>query len=334
MSLEAARVYTDFNGLAQLKTQARQDQSAAAGQVAKQFEALFVQMMVKSMRQASLGEGVLDSQQSLFYRDMYDQQLAIHLSERGGIGLAAAIERQITPALGKSPSADEADGPQDARQQSPGQAVSEYFDRAMPGVRIQRRAQEAEPATPSHPPVEDAATPAQAGVAAGETPWPDDRHGFVELLWPHAEKAAAELGLEPRALVAQAALETGWGERMIRRADGGNSYNLFGIKADGRWQGDTATVSTLEYEDGVAVRRRAAFRAYDSVAESIQDYVRFVRESPRYRRAIERAGDAAGYFRALQHGGYATDPDYARKIERVMRGKDMQAAVAAVNIGV
>jgi flagellar protein FlgJ len=152
---------------------------------------------------------------------------------------------------------------------------------------------------------------------------PDD---FLRRLWPMAEQAAAQLQLAPEALLAQAALETGWGKHVMRRPDGDSSHNLFGIKADARWQGGAVPMSTLEYQDGVAVKTRADFRAYASYADSFQDYVGFLRSNPRYRDALGKTDDPAAYFAELQSAGYATDPRYAEKILKVLDSDAMQRA--------
>ena len=142
----------------------------------------------------------------------------------------------------------------------------------------------------------------------------DSPDAFIHALWPHAEAAAGVLRVDPRVLVAQAALETAWGGSMITRPDGTSSHNLFGIKADSRWAGERIHVPTLEVVDGMMQRISADFRAYESMAASFGDYVAFVTSSPRYADALERAGDPAAYLHALQRAGYATDPGYAGKI--------------------
>ena len=136
---------------------------------------------------------------------------------------------------------------------------------------------------------------------------------------PYAREGAARLGVEPEVLVAQAALETGWGQKVIRHADGRSSFNLFGIKADAQWDGERVTVSTLEYKDGVASRQRAAFRSYDSLAESVSDYVNFLRTNPRYQSALSQASDPEAFLSGLKDAGYATDPDYVGKISAIMK---------------
>ncbi|HSW12948.1 MAG TPA: flagellar assembly peptidoglycan hydrolase FlgJ, partial [Solimonas sp.] len=150
---------------------------------------------------------------------------------------------------------------------------------------------------------------------------------FVEALLPHAEKAAKELGIPARVLVAQAALETGWGKHQIRHADGSPSFNLFGIKADKSWGGDRVRTMTHEYENGRLEKQSAKFRAYDSIGESFEDYVRFLKSNPRYTQALKHEGNAMHFTTGLQKAGYATDPSYAQKIMRIAYGPTVQLAM-------
>ena len=145
-----------------------------------------------------------------------------------------------------------------------------------------------------------------------------------------AEAAAARLGIKPEALLAQAALETGWGKAVMKASDGSPSYNLFGIKADSRWEGDRSTVRTLEYRDGVAMKTRADFRAYDSYADSFADYADFVSGNARYQPALQAVDDPQAYFQALQQAGYATDPAYARKVLDILDRPEFQSAQAGM----
>jgi flagellar protein FlgJ len=299
MDYTDTRLVSDIAGLDRLKAKARQDQSAALSEVADQFESLLVSMMVKSMRQASLGEGLLDSRQSLFYRDMLDQQLTAHLAEKG-IGLAEVIERQL--------------GGKASGETLPGRDAADYLAARVPQAAA----------------VSVATEPADREVSA--EPVLDSPSRFVERLMPWAREAAAELGIAPEALLAQAALETGWGRSVIHGSGGGNSHNLFGIKADPRWDGDRVVVSTLEYMDGVAVRRKDPFRAYSSYRDSFRDYVDFLRGGSRYREALQQTGDPRAYFAALQSAGYATDPDYSDKVLRVLNGREMRAALERLEL--
>ncbi|HIP53373.1 MAG TPA: flagellar assembly peptidoglycan hydrolase FlgJ [Chromatiales bacterium] len=278
MNTDVARVYTDFEGITRLKSQARDDAGGTLDEVARQFESLLLGQMLKSMRQASLGEGLLDNDQTLFYRDMYDKQLAIHMAESGGIGLAEAIKRQLGGAV---PSVND-----------PGAVEKTDASAKEPGFSMPTKANDAIRHEPEFKSPED----------------------FIRHLRPLAEKAAAELGVKAGGLLAQAALETGWGKGVIRHADGTSSHNLFNIKADRRWQGARVLHTTLEVEHGIPVRQQAAFRAYDSFDESFRDYVDFLKSNPRYREALQAASDPARYFRHLQEAGYATDPRYAEKV--------------------
>lgn len=161
-------------------------------------------------------------------------------------------------------------------------------------------------------------------MRAAEEPSIDSPQEFVRRLYPLAERAAERIGVDPRMLLAQSALETGWGRRLITRPDGASTHNLFGIKADERWSGARANVNTTEYEDGVVRLEKAAFRSYNSFEDSFNDYVDFLEGNPRYREALNNTHDAESFARHLQEAGYATDPVYARKLTRVMHSNTMK----------
>ncbi len=170
-----------------------------------------------------------------------------------------------------------------------------------------------------------------AGSAAAAELGTHTPEGFVASIWGHAQQAARELGVDAKALVAQAALETGWGRKLIQRNGGaGSSHNLFGIKATG-WSGERATTGTHEYVNGVRRNETASFRAYGSVGESFADYVKLLKNSPRYQNALQAGTDVRGFARGLQQAGYATDPSYAAKIAAIAGGPTIERAVAAVD---
>lgn len=176
----------------------------------------------------------------------------------------------------------------------------------------------------------DPVKPAGAAGRPQASNWrPESPRDFVRELWPHAKKAAADLGVSPRVLVAQAALETGWGQHAMCRADGGHSYNLFGIKAGGGWNGESVAADSNEFEDGRMVSRRSDFRAYDSLAGGMRGYVDFLNHNPRYRAALA-SNDDAGFVRGLQAAGYATDPAYADKVLQVADSDTMRTALAGL----
>lgn len=306
-----ASVYTDFGGLARLRVAAGQQSPEALRETARQFEALFVQSMLKAMRDASPGDGIFDSDQTDFYRDLYDRQLSLEMVKGRGIGIAGMLVKQLggesAPESLESGAPDPASGR--GLQVAP---LVPLVDRRQPLLDIDGRTA----------PLVDLATAgadSKPGRSSGADWRPEDPESFIRDLMPHARRGAAELGVDPAVIVAQAALETGWGQKIIRHPDGRNSFNLFGIKSDSRWSGERVSVQTLEFEGGVAVKKRAAFRSYASLDEAVSGYVEFLRDNPRYRQALEQAGDADAYLDGLEDAGYATDPRYADKIRAIMR---------------
>jgi flagellar protein FlgJ len=269
----AAATYTDINGLAALKRDPSSPQSISA--VAEQVEALFLQMMLKSMRDATASDDP-DGNEMGMYQDMFDKQVALTISQHQDLGIGALLKRQLTgtpkPALPQSPSTGAA-------------------------------------STSSTPAI--AQTPAE----------------FVNQVMPTIRHAAAALGVNPLGLLAQAALETGWGQRMPRTADGSSSLNLFGIKAGDEWTGRRATADTVEFSNGVATQRRTAFRAYGSIDESVSDFANLLKSSPRYRDAMAAGGDAQAYIQSIGKSGYATDPEYANKLNQILNSGALQAAL-------
>lgn len=303
-------LFSDFGSLAKLRSKADNDTDAALSEVAQQFESLFVQMVMKSMREASeaTGDGGLfNSEEMKFHQGMFDQQMSLHLSQQGGIGLAPIIERQLR-------------GPEPVQGGELKSLESDWLKAAR--TRVLSMAESSSVVKPVAPANFSFEIPAQKDFS------PANQKEFISELWPHAQKAGLQLGVPAETLVAQAALESGWGQRMIRGADGTASFNLFGIKAQSNWQGDKIQVSTLEYRDGIAQRERANFRSYDSLAGAFDDYVAFLKEQPRYQQALNSRGNSEQFLQKLQQAGYATDPNYADKIGRVMAGDEFGAEVA------
>ncbi len=309
MALESkiAQSAIDFHGLNQLRQQAGQgrDEDQTLRQVAGQFESLFVNMMLKSMRQASLAEGLFDSEQSKMYQDMADQQLASDLSMRGGLGLQDVIMRQ----LGGARYANSAEA-------VPGQTFSIDTVTVRPslGIRVNEKIIEQIREAKPQPLAED--TEVVETDMANMPKRFNSPEEFVEKLWPYAERAAEKLGVAPEVILSQAALETGWG-KFILADQQGSSFNLFNIKAH-RWDGDTIAKNALEYRDGKALHEQSQFRAYDSYQHSFDDYVRFLQTQPRYSQALQHVGDPNAFIEQLHKAGYATDPQYADKIKRIM----------------
>lgn len=286
-------LYTDLNALKGLSNGDKSPESLRA--VAQQFESIFVKMMLDSMRDANavFAEGnYLNSSETDFYQDMMDNQLSVSMAKGKGIGLADVIFEQLNRYNSGRERVDSID---QSGLQDPRMAVL--------------------PKAPALNPIE---TPTTVPASPKPPADFDSPEAFVETLLPMARRVGSEMGVDHRALIAQAALETGWGKHISQDDSGTSSYNLFNIKADQRWSGDTVSISTLEYRGGVAVRERANFRAYHSFEESFADYLRFISDSPRYRDALQQGGDGQSYIKALHDAGYATDPAYADKIGNIL----------------
>ncbi len=327
--------FTDFAALTRLKAAARMDKRASTSTVARQFETLFTQMMLKSMRSASPGSGILDSEQSKQYRDLADSQLAMSLSTRGkGLGIAKMLERQL---LGHETKDANATPHLNALPQRP--AAMQRLDasdvtNAIPAARMSL-ADDANTLRKGLHPVWNAAMTAVDSASNGAIGRVRDALSanaseFVQKMLPHAQAAAEKLGVSVRAVLAHAALETGWGRHMPRAPNGASSNNLFGIKAGTGWDGAKARVATTEYENGVAVRRVDSFRAYNSPTAAFNDYADLIAGNPRYAAALGHGENVRGFASALQHGGYATDPSYASKLAHIADSVTMRDAIAAL----
>lgn len=316
---DQARVVTDVQGLESLRKGARDDDPEALKEVARQFEAMMVQMIMKNARQSNellSKDGVFDSEQVRFYQQMFDEQMAVTVTEGGTFGLADVLVRQLSKEYGLETEADKTKNPvsiQDMLDRGSRFPASRYDPELMQSWREKFAVERAEKKAAA-----DEAQRLEQGFKS-----PED---FINTLYPAAEKVAKELGLNPQVMLSQAALETGWGRFMIRDDAGKNSFNLFGIKADKRWQGESAVVSTLEYRGGVAQREQAAFRAYGSYEDSLRDYANFLQSNPRYTQALKNAADPVKFTKGLQDAGYATDPAYAQKIQRILNSSSMKLA--------
>ena len=300
MNVGAAPSYTDFQALSELRSEARLRPTEALDDVASQFESLFVQMMLKSMRDASIDGGLFDSSSLDTYQQMFDQQVSLDISQNGGIGLAETL---VTQMGGKGAASDP--------------SLIDDVKNVQPLVSLNRAAVDIKRQVlglyeASNDPVDSKR--GAAGLEQDNATWlPASPEEFIRNVWDYAESAAKQLGIDPAVLVAQSALETGWGKKVIQ-AGQGSSFNLFGIKADGRWDGKAATVNTVEFRDGLAVLEKASFRAYDSLSGSFNDYVDFLKSNPRYQQALDKVADSKEFLVELQDAGYATDPQYAEKI--------------------
>jgi flagellar protein FlgJ len=285
-----ANTYTDLNALASLKNAPAS--AATIKAVSEQVEALFLQMMLKSMRDAGDAAGEPESNETGMYQDMFDKQVALTLSKRQDLGIARLFERQL------------------GGQAAPAGAASSSQLKPLPKGAL--------------PDGQSRAAPPPTGQNLSE-----QASDFVEQVLPTIRQAATALGVNPLGMLAQAALETGWGQRMPRTADGNSSLNLFGVKAGSDWSGARAVADTVEISGGVAKQTRTAFRAYGSIEESVGDFARLLTSSPRYREAVAAGGSAQTYVQSIAKAGYATDPEYANKLNEVLNSGTLQAALGA-----
>ena len=310
--------YNDFQGLSKLRSEASARSPEATREAARQFEALFVQMMLKSMRDAN---AVLGEEHDTTYEEMFDKQISMEMTKGKGLGMGEMMVRQLG---GAETSATETPEPLALLLQripAMGRALlAELPGNLTPGLSIPETGSLGLPA---------AALPAFTRGSRSDFR-PASRDDFVREIWPLAVRAGEKLGVNPRAIVAQAALETGWGSRLIRDDAGVSGNNLFGIKADSRWTGERVTVTTLEYEGGLPKPQRAPFRAYPDLAAGFEDYVHFLQGNPRYSEALQAGSNTGVYAERLQSAGYATDPRYAEKIRGIIASPALGTAGSAL----
>ena len=293
----SSRLALDTKGLGELKQSARAGSPEALKTAATQFEAMFINMMMKSMRDATPQDGMLDNQQTKMFTSMLDQQMSQNLAKRG-VGLADVLTRQLG-AQAINAQALAIGGEQNV-------PTSDAL-LALPGAGPRLTTPGALLAPSSMPPLNGAGRVQSPHVAS-----------FQQKLGADAEAASKVTGIPAKFMLGQAALESGWGKREIKHADGSASHNLFGIKAGPGWKGKVATAVTTEFVNGVPQTRVEKFRAYDSYADSFKDYARLLLTNPRYEKVLASAGDASSFAHGLQKAGYATDPHYAAKLSRII----------------
>ncbi|MCG9638592.1 flagellar assembly peptidoglycan hydrolase FlgJ [Vibrio sp. Isolate34] len=285
----------DIGSLDRLRQQAvngeEGSEKEALTAAAKQFESIFTSMLFKSMRDAnsSFKSDMLNSQNEQFYRQMQDDQMASELSASGSLGLADMIVAQLSAGQASDATEDK--------------VRNEGFDTSLQRPQYSGRS-------------EDRASEVQSVSAVKQPISFDSPESFVTSMKPYAEKAASALGVDSSLLLAQAALETGWGSKMVKNSLG-NSNNLFNIKADRSWKGDKVATQTLEFHGKTAVKESASFRSYSNFEDSFNDYVKFLNENPRYETALQHQGNSENFIKGIHQAGYATDPNYADKVLRV-----------------
>ena len=331
--------------------QASSQRQSEIREVARQFEALLMHTLLKSMRATTSQDGLLDNDQTRLYTSLLDQEVAQMVSKRG-LGLAEILERQLSKLAGTSPASPlevineleainelgaikETAPWQMIRESAPG-LLDSWKSVSAPGMASDLAVAEANARLSMHR--RDGAVPvvdAQRASQTNELIEAQNKIGkshvevFVDAMRPHASNAAELSGIPAQFLIGHAALESGWGRYQIRHANGESSHNLFGIKADKSWSGNVAEVMTTEYVGGVPVKRVERFRAYDSYQAAFTDYADFLRSNPRYERALQATGDARSFASELQSAGYATDPRYAEKLTAVINHRLLRETVWA-----
>lgn len=283
----------DTQSLNELKSKAGKDPAGNIRPVARQVEGMFVQMMLKSMREALPKDGIFSSDSTRLYTSMYDQQIAQQMTAGKGLGLADVIVKQMAAAQGVPPE----EAPQQVPMKFDLERVTSYQNQALTQM-----VRKAVPKVPE----------------SNDEPLTGDSKGFLAQLSLPARLASQQSGVPHHLILAQAALESGWGQRQIRRENGEPSFNIFGVKASGSWKGPTTEITTTEYENGEAKKIKAKFRVYSSYLEALSDYVGLLSRNPRYA-AVTQAATAEQGAQALQNAGYATDPQYARKLTSMIQ---------------
>ena len=300
------RAAFDIKSTQDLRAQFQKDPQLGLKGAAQQFETLFLQMVLKSMRDATPQDGMLDSDSSRFYTGLLDQQMAQNMATTGkGVGFAQLIEQQLGRSMTPSPATAQGEAAAASSANTAGNALP----LATPDARhLQYRT-----VLGNLPTSASYVTPPEisSSSSAARDDAPSSAKDFVNRVWPHAVEASRSTGIAPQFLVAHSALESGWGRTEIRKADGSSSYNLFGVKAGKNWTGATVDATTTEYVNGQPQKSVERFRAYGSYEEAFRDYASLLRSNPRYSGVI---GSQSGteFARGLQQAGYATDSNYLR----------------------
>jgi flagellar protein FlgJ len=295
----------DTNSLGDLKKSAKAGSPDALKGAATQFESMFINMMMKSMRDATPQDGMMDSQETKTFTTMLDQQMSQKLAKRG-IGLADVLVRQLTT---------QQSGAALAKDMQSG-ALGIGAEQGATRLKLDADTMPTDGAAAASGLGANAAGSARSSSSAGK---PAHVRAFQDKLADAAEEAEQATGVPAKFMLGQAALETGWGKRVIRNRDGSSSNNLFGIKAGPSWKGKVATAVTTEYVNGQPHTRVEKFRAYASHAEAFKDYAKMLSNNPRYEKVLAHGGDASTFAHGLQRAGYATDPQYAAKLSRIIK---------------
>jgi len=302
------RFALDVQGFDAMRAQANAAPQQGLKAAAKQFDAVFTQMMLKSMREATPSDGPFDSHDSATFTSMLDQQLAQNMGAKG-IGVADMMLKQLMRNAGATASADGTGASGDSSANAGNMAAMNAMAKAYANAAGSSKAS----LSGSGYSADSALTPPARGVGS------DKVATFVDRLAAPAQAASSATGIPARFIIGQAALESGWGKREIKNNDGSSTHNVFGIKATSDWTGKTASAVTTEYVNGKPQKVVEKFRAYDSYEDALTDYASVLKSNPRYAPVVEASRDAVGFAHGMQKAGYATDPQYAKKLISIMR---------------
>lgn len=325
----SSKLAIDAKSIDDLHLMAKQNPDEALQKAAQQFEGLFMHMLLKSMREATPKDGLFDSQQTQFFTQMYDQQLAQHISTKG-IGIADMMVQQLTRAnnsIKPETSISQTDAILSTINSINNSSLvtdghpNDKSRQLWPNAQVSSNVTSM-PANKFNSPIDELMAAAQMGSTQLNKSFSHSTD-FIDKLLPHARAVSQSTGIPPHFMLAQAALESGWGKHEIRHADNSPSYNLFGIKAGANWKGDVVETVTTEYINGVPQKMVEKFRAYSSYAEGFNDYAKLLSDNPRYAKVLE-SNDAAAFANGLQRAGYATDPMYADKLIRILNSEALQ----------
>tara|TARA_R110001583_G_scaffold9788_2_gene45896 strand:+ start:11499 stop:12575 length:1077 start_codon:yes stop_codon:yes gene_type:complete len=336
-NFDQSRNFLELNGLNAIREQSRGSDSEgkkeALQEAAQQFEAIFMKMLLKSMRKAQdvlESDSPFNSESTKFYRDMHDQQMAVELSSNGSLGLSNLIVRQLggddnnfTPR-----SVLRNDGNLEQIKKSAKQAKLQSQTNNESNLNpfsLLPASTSTNTANPQHNNNINNVNVTKIPFAIGDvsqaeksvnfsSPSFSEPKDFVSALIEPAKSVQEKIGVPFQVIIAQAALETGWGQKIIKDENGSSSNNLFNIKADNRWAGDKVTKDTLEFEQGAMIKKSEPFRMYESLSDSVDDYINFLSTGERYQEVLQDSGNVEHFLQGLQKAGYATDPQYADKI--------------------
>lgn len=328
----SSSIFSDLQSLNGIRKQAAVDSRGAIKAAAKEFEAFFMNMMLKSMRQAGEvmgGDSLFGSEQEKMFIGMLDEQMSVELSQKGSLGIADLMVRNL---LGENAAVDSNNlsGQINHAPKSIAYHVEPEsdIDEVDLQIKIEKQITNSKVAEKTFTKVSELESSQVQKIKAShldkivrpeKKSLFEDAADFINQLLPQAKKAAELIGLDPKLLIAQAALETGWGKYIMHDNHGRPSHNLFGIKTNSEWQGESVKIDTLEVENGEFVKTKDNFRMYESFEKSFADYVDFLQSNPRYQAALDVVNDAKQFVKSLQSAGYATDPNYANKILRIFK---------------